>query len=217
MDDGDLIRYILFGCLVFVLMAMAYTFWWAIFTKCITLKRYHYKEDDRERYMYLQKWASNTHHTVLVIWSITSLFKPNCGPNSYALQIFSDPVCFNSIDKNHVYILIMTCTYLLFDMLVDIFLIKIKSSTDRLMLFHHIIGITAGYAAIIGGRGTITIGIFIVLTEFSTIPLNRRNMMTKKENKGKLGLCNNIFFFFSYTIFRAINMPWCIYKFVGLC
>jgi len=215
-DEHDLRNYILFGCGVYVIMALAYTFWWALFTKCINLKRYHYKEDDRERYMYLQKWASNTHHLALVIWSMTSLCQPDCGPDSYPFQVMNDATCFNKIDKNHVYIIIMTTTYLLFDACIDIFLIKIKSSTDRLMLVHHFVGITGGYAALIGGRGLLTAGIFVCLTEFSTIPLNRRNMMTKEENKGKLGLCNNIFFFFSYTVFRTINMPWLIYKFVGL-
>jgi len=164
--------------------------------------------------MYLQKWASNSHHLVLVIWSIVSLAHPDCGPDSYPLQVFDDPVCFNKIDKNHVYIVIMTTTYLVFDALIDVCLIKIKTGTDRLMLVHHFVGITAGWAALLGGPGLTTMAIFICLTEFSTIPLNRRNMMTKAENKGKLGLCNNAVFFLSFTLFRAMNMPWCIYKYV---
>ena len=43
LDDGDLIRYICWAAGVFGMMALAYTFWWAVFTKCVYLKRYHYK------------------------------------------------------------------------------------------------------------------------------------------------------------------------------
>ena len=83
---------------------------------------------------------------------------------------------------------------------------------DKQVLVHHIVAITGGLAALICGYGIINLGMFLTLTECSTIPLNRRNMMTKTENKSKLGMCNNIAFLINFTVFRMINIPYCAYK-----
>ena len=52
-DDGALKVYLICFACTFGLLSLCYVFWWYIFSKCIHLERYHYKTDDRERYMYL--------------------------------------------------------------------------------------------------------------------------------------------------------------------
>jgi len=51
-DDGDLLKYILWSIGVFIMMCLAYVFWWGIFTKC-KCERYYSKEDQRDRYKIL--------------------------------------------------------------------------------------------------------------------------------------------------------------------
>jgi len=108
----------------------------------------------------------------------------------------------------------MMGTYMSFDLCVNVFLIKIQTPMDRILVVHHLVGMTGSLLCLIGGYGMLNLGMFVSMTEFSTIPLNRRNMMTKRENTTKLGKCNNIFFALSFTVFRVINMPWCCYKVV---
>jgi len=88
-DDGDLRNYILWSLFVFFLMTATYYMWYTVFTKCYDLKRYHYS-NTRDRYMYLQVWASNCHHILLVTFVIFKLFNPDCGPKSYPFQVFHD-------------------------------------------------------------------------------------------------------------------------------
>jgi len=108
----------------------------------------------------------------------------------------------------------MMCTYLFTDFLFNIFVLKIKTTIDKQMVLHHVVAFTAIFAALIGGYGSLNVGIFLTLTECSSIPLNRRNMMTKRENKEKLGTCNNLAFLVNYTVFRIINLPYCVFKLV---
>jgi len=119
-----------------------------------------------------------------------------------------------AVDKFHVFILLMVTSYIVFDTLLDLCVIKIKNSTDKIMLFHHVVAGSGCLTGLIGGRGLTTMTLFMCLTEASTIPMNRRDMMTKKENDGKMGTCNNLTFLFAFTIFRAVNMPWVIYNYV---
>jgi hypothetical protein len=58
---------------------------------------------------------------------------------------------------------------------------------DKVMIFHHAVGISGGMSALYGGHGLVALGLMMCVTEYSTVPLNRRNMMTKEESKGKLG------------------------------
>ena len=55
------------------------------------------------------------------------------------------------------------------------------------MIFHHVVGISGGLSSLYGGHGLISLGLLVCVTEYSTVPLNRRSMMTKDENKGILG------------------------------
>jgi len=50
------------------------------------------------------------------------------------------------------------------------------------MIFHHFIGISGGVAALKGGYGMVGLGLMLCVTEYSTVPLNRRGMMTKEES-----------------------------------
>lgn len=166
-------------------MWMIYGFWYYFFEKLIDApERYKNKEwaGNTGKHQWIQQWASNTHHVVLMTWTFYNFGTSKvCGDYSYAFMDLYDTECFQIIDKRMVYCGLMISSYMCYDLCVNLFLRKIHTLHDKIIVVHHIASISGTVAALYGGFGFIKIGQLFCLLEFNNIPLNYRTMLIKQE------------------------------------
>ena len=98
--------------------------------------------------------------------------------------------------------------YTKFDFIVCYFLYGGSTDLDMQMYFHHVAAIMSIFASYLHGYGLVNAASIGFLMEGSTFFLNYRGMLTEREQEGTPGLIANLLFFFSYTIFRVILVPY---------
>lgn len=106
----------------------------------------------------------------------------------------------------------ITTGYLSYDFFVQKYLVKDFSPLGKQILMHHIMGPVGFMIGLNAGYGTAGVAMCSLLVEVSTIFLNYKAILRKRENDAPLGVVNQLCFFTTYTIFRMILYPYMIYN-----
>ena len=160
-----------------------------------------------------ETFAANCFHIVMQPWSLYILLNPIC-QDGYREPFapLKDDLCFNTVDKRAVYMILWLGAYMTSDGFTAMFVVKGNTQLDKLMNLHHFISASSCLGCLGVGYGYVYIGLLTTLMEYSTLPVNYRALFTYEEVVGTLGNVTNITFFVLYTIFRIILLPYVTYK-----
>ena len=175
--------------------------------------------DTREKYEFLERCGSSTNHLILLSLITWAFFNVDCDD-----AWIEDDYCFTYPDKKFVKVLMVSCAYFFWDIIIIRYCISCDPSFDdkmvRQTIYHHVIGLVAILFSIYGGYALPGISCLAMTSELSTIFLNIREMFPRESRgKSKLYNFNFVIFILSFTVFRIMLFPTCIYlaiKDIGL-
>ncbi|CDW75432.1 transmembrane protein 136-like [Stylonychia lemnae] len=114
--------------------------------------------------------------------------------------------CLMKPSKFHSYAMVVTSSYLVYDLIVCLFLIRDNSGLMYQTYIHHGLGL-------IGGVGSVYTGYCNVPIKISTPFLNMRQMLlTQKQGDTIWYTVNSILFALSFFLFRILFYPITIYR-----
>jgi hypothetical protein len=160
----------------------------------------------------MQSWNANTHHVIILPLIAYNLFHMDCkGGEGDIWYWFTDDLCFMTVDRSFVKLLMIVCGYFTADALILHYLVKDVSALTKLTKIHHFTATTGIMACFVGGYALPGIGNLLLLCEVSTVFINYR-MLIPKENMGNFWpMINQLTFAFTYTVFRIILMPYVMF------
>ena len=132
-------------------------------------ERYQVK-NFQERSIWNQVWAANTHHIIIMVFSAYNMIYPACD-DPYPFKAIKDDLCLLQVDKKHVYCILITLSYFIYDFIISIF---VSEFNDREFLAHHFMGLSATVCCLVPGWGTICVGQLTIMMEYSTPYVNYR-------------------------------------------
>ena len=126
-EPSDVYRYTGFLMLAVALFQVFFHFWEFVFNKVFVLHRY-IERDRQQKLVFSETLAANCMHLIMQPWSLYILMYPRCqdGDRSPLAPLFDD-VCFNTIDKRAVYMVLWLGGYMLSDFYTAAFVIKGKT------------------------------------------------------------------------------------------
>ena len=209
-SPGDQRLYATWFCCSLIGFAL-YTFLMKSFFDVTQAKDSYYKTRGYfDRNKFLQTLTANTHHIMLVSFAVWNLYTPDC-QGSYPLQWFKDDVCFLTVDVRYGCAGCLMMGYLVQDYIFDkLFLVGDKMSFQ--MAVHHIVATASTALALYAGYGMNGICNMLYLMEFSTPSLNYRSLYEKKDFGKCMPQMLQMLFFFQFTVFRIVLMPFAYYK-----
>ena len=171
----------------------------------LKLERYA-KKDKNDKLLFAGLWTANTHHFVVNILVLMTIYYPKCNPNTFLAQVREED-CFYYSDSLAVRNLMFTCGYLTYDLILLFTVYDQKDKLTTQMKWHHVVGSSGLVAAIYAGYCFPNLGNIALTCEVSTMFLNYRSMYTKEELGKPVPMVNQLVFFFTFTIFRIISFP----------
>jgi len=150
------------------------------------------------------------HHSVVASVGMYIIF--GMPPQTTTMGILLSPVKAN-VDYVPLssMLVVFTVAYFVFDFVYIAFIFQDNDKLGVQHKFHHIVCISIGIGALIGGMAMPKLYAIAMSCEFSMIMLNYRNINGKHAWKGPVALCNTVVFFLCYTILRVILFPILIY------
>ena len=100
---------------------------------------------------------ANTHHVMLIVWSMYNCIYPDC-EDAYPFKKLHDDLCWVQIDKKMVYCLFMTGAYMIAELVLGEIYIRDRSKLGKQLLVHHFLAIAIIYMVLSIGSGAIFLG-----------------------------------------------------------
>jgi hypothetical protein len=127
MDPMDKYYYAAFYIFGVVLFQVLFYFFEYVFNNVIVMHRY-LDRDKQQKMVFSETIAANCFHLIMQPWSIYILLFPRCQDGDREpFAPLMDVLCFNTVDKRAVYMILWLGAYMVSDGYTGIFVIKGKT------------------------------------------------------------------------------------------
>ena len=202
-DDNLKVEYLQVYLTAFFFFGTVFFLWKTFFTA----KQHpnYISKGELERYEYLQLWAANCHHVLIVPIALYTMRNSEC-EGSYPYMYLSDKQCFYTPDSGCVKANLVTLGYLSYDFILYKFFMP-PNDLNFQTTMHHVFGVLGLGSGLLLGFGMPCSQNIALLCEISTFFLNYRTMYTKEELNQPTPMVCQILFFITYTLIRIFFFP----------
>ena len=167
---------------------------------CFNNKRY-FKLSKEKQGEYRGQAAGPIHATSSVVCAVLTIWYV-CPDGKTP---FNDDHCFNTPRYLHIWALVNTCGYFVFDTINIMVLINTYTTYYKQMLGHHFISLTIFMGTLAFMNWTVVFGVMMLLIELSTTYICIRWLLyTHKQHRGICNSINATCIFFAFFFTRMI-------------
>ena len=173
----------------------------AIHYICMRYNKVYQDMGSLKKHEYRLYYGSIQHAIVAVAFSTISMWYI-CGDGK---TVFNNDECMNTVRYIHIWALLHTCAYFMFDFTWLFFVLQASSPLDYQTYAHHIIATTTFYQTLYFMDFMTVFGTMLLFVEVSTVFVSMRWLLfTHRLSESKWYGINALMMFFSFLIVRVI-------------
>ena len=165
------------------------------------LNKRYMKLNSLKKTEYRTNIIAPVHSLLAVVFSWLAMFNV-CG---HGQTVFNNEKCFDTPRYLHIWALVNTCGYFVFDTFSLVVIQRTFETIDKQMIGHHIIAFVTFVSTLAFMNFTVVFGVVLLFVEVSTTYISIRWLLyTHKQHRTACATFNAIVIFFTFLIGRLV-------------